>query len=100
MASVDGSWNCTASTPMGEQAFTLDVTSSGDRFSGRVAGAIGSKAIEDGTVSGDTLAWTMDVPVPFPVTLDCTATVTGDRLEGSVRAGGFGSFPLAGTRAG
>jgi hypothetical protein len=32
------------------------------------------------------------------MTLDCSATVTADTIEGSVTAGAFGSFPLSGTR--
>ena len=38
--------------------------------------------------------------VPMPMTLEATATVDGDALTGSVKAGMFGSMPMSGTRAG
>ena len=51
-----------------------------------------------GEVDGDTLTWKQQMTVPMPMTLDCTATVDGDTLTGTVGAGAFGSFPMSGTR--
>jgi len=99
MADVDGKWNCTVESPMGEQEFVLTVVSDGDRFTGSAVGNIGSKDIPDGSVEGDTLRWTMQVSKPMPLTLSCKATIAGDTLEGKVKAGIFGSFPIAGSRA-
>jgi hypothetical protein len=99
MADVDGKWNCTVESPMGEQAFVLTVNSEGDRFSGSAIGNIGSREIPDGNVDGDTLGWTMQISKPMPLTLTCKATISGDTLEGKVKAGIFGSFPITGTRA-
>jgi hypothetical protein len=99
MADVDGKWNCVVDSPMGEQDFVLTVVRDGDRFSGSAVGNIGSKDIPEGSVDGDDLAWTMHVSKPMPVTLACRATISGDRLEGKVKAGIFGSFPIRGTRA-
>lgn len=98
MADVDGKWNCIVESPMGAQEFVLTVVSAGDSFSGSAEGEIGRKQIEDGSVDSDTLSWTMHVSKPMPVTLTCKATVTGDTLEGKVKAGIFGSFPISGTR--
>ncbi len=98
MADVDGKWNCTVASPMGEQDFVLTVTRDGDSFTGSAEGGIGSKEIPEGSVDGDTLKWTMHVSKPMPVMLTCKATVTGDTLEGSVKAGIFGSFPITGVR--
>jgi len=99
MAEVDGKWNCTVDSPMGEQEFVLTVNSSGDSFIGSAEGNIGSRDIPEGVVDGDDLAWTMQISKPMPVTLTCRATVSGDTLEGKVKAGIFGSFPIRGTRA-
>ena len=99
MADVDGKWNCTVDSPMGEQEFVLTVESDGDRFSGSAVGNIGSRDIPDGIVDGNDLSWTMQISKPMPVTLSCKATVSGDSLEGKVKAGIFGSFPISGTRA-
>ena len=99
MADVDGKWNCTVDSPMGEQEFVLTVASNGDSFSGSAEGGIGRKDIEDGSVDGDALGWTMQVSKPMPVTLTCKARISGDTLTGRVKAGIFGSFPINGTRA-
>jgi hypothetical protein len=63
-----------------------------------MAGSLGSMDIPSGTVNGNTLSWKMDMTVPMPMTLDCTATVDGDTITGEVKAGAFGSMPVTGTR--
>lgn len=97
MADIDGSWDCVVKSPLGDQKLTLSVTAEGATFSGTASGAMGSSDVS-GTLDGDTIAWKQSVSVPMPMTLDCTATVDGDALTGSVGAGAFGSFPLSGTR--
>ncbi|MCH4891991.1 MULTISPECIES: hypothetical protein [unclassified Sphingomonas] len=99
MANVDGNWDTVAKTPMGDQKATLSVASSGDTFTGTYSGAMGTTEIKDGKVDGNNLTWKVDIVVPMPMTLDCSATVDGDTITGSVGAGAFGSFPLSGTRA-
>ncbi|KUO49517.1 MAG: hypothetical protein APF78_11925 [Sphingomonadales bacterium BRH_c3] len=98
--SVAGTYNTTVKSPMGDQSGTLTVNDNGDgTFSGNMAGAMGSMDIENGTVDGNTISWKMQMVVPMPMTLDCTATIDGDALTGSVNAGAFGAMPLTGTRA-
>jgi hypothetical protein len=99
MADVDGTWDTVVKSPLGDQKSTLTVKSDGSTFTGSNAGAMGSVDIDDGKVDGNTISWTMKMTVPMPMTLDCTATVDGDTLTGSVGAGAFGSFPMTGTRA-
>lgn len=98
MANVDGAWDCSIKSPLGDQKAVLTVNSSGGSFVGTMSGAMGSMEIDDGKVDGDTLSWKMSIKVPMPMTLDCTATVNGDSITGSAGAGAFGSFPLTGTR--
>ncbi len=97
--SVSGTYNVTVKTPMGDQSGTFTVVADGDRFTGSLVGGLGSMDIHDGTVSGDTLKWQMDMKVPMPMSLDCEATVAGDAISGTVKAGVFGSMALSGTRA-
>lgn len=99
MANVDGSWNVAIKTPIGEQKGTLTVNSSGDHFTGQLSGDAGTKDIEDGKVSGDTLAWDMKISKPMPLEVTCTAVVAGDQMTGKVDTGAFGAFDLTGTRA-
>ena len=99
MADVDGSWECTVKSPLGDQKMQLTVQSAGDKWSGTVSGAMGSSDI-GGEANGETISWKQQMTVPMPMTLDCKATASGDTLTGTVGAGAFGSFPLAGTRVG
>jgi hypothetical protein len=98
MANVDGEWDCVTRTPMGDQKSVFTVISNGGTFTGTNAGPLGALDILDGKVDGDDLTWKMEMKMPFPMTLDCKATVTGDSIEGGVTAGAFGTSPMSGTR--
>jgi hypothetical protein len=96
--SADGTWNTTINSPMGVQKGTLNITTSGDTFTGTMAGAQGTQDIS-GKVDGNTLTWGAKLTQPFPIDLEFTVTVDGDAMTGSVKAGAFGSSPLKGERA-
>lgn len=98
--SVAGTYEVSVKTPMGDQGGTFTVVVDGDTFSGSLNGGMGSMDVAGGSVSGNTLSWKMDMKVPMPMTLDCTATIDGDVLTGDVKAGVFGSMPLTGKRVG
>lgn len=100
MSNVSGAYDVTIKSPMGDQKSVFTVNADGDSFTGNVAGALGSMDVEDGKVDGNTLSWKMQLKVPMPMSLDCTATVDGDSITGSVNAGAFGAMPMSGTRQG
>ena len=95
--SVAGTYECVTKTPMGDQKSEVTINVDGDTFTGSNVGAMGSMDLENGKVDGNTLTWTMKMTVPMPMTLEGTATVEGDVLTGSVKAGAFGTFPMNGT---
>ena len=97
--SVSGSYDCVTKTPMGDQTSTFTVSADGDSFTGNNNGQMGSMDVEGGKVDGNTLTWQMKMTVPMPMTLDCKATIDGDTLTGTVTAGMFGTFAMAGKRA-
>lgn len=98
--SVAGSYDCVTKSPMGDQKSVLTVNVDGDSWTGSNAGAMGALDITDGKVDGDKITWSMDMKVPMPMKLDCEATIDGDTLTGSVKAGAFGTFVLTGVRQG
>ena len=98
--SVAGTYECVTKTPMGDQKSDVTITVDGDTFTGSNIGAMGSMDLEDGKVDGNKLTWSMKMTVPMPMTLEGEATVDGDTLTGSVKAGAFGTFPMNGTRKG
>jgi len=98
--SVAGTYDCVTKTPMGDQTSKFTVTPDGDSFTGLNAGGMGSMDVEDGKVDGNRITWKMKMTVPMPMTLEGDATIDGDTLTGTVKAGAFGAFPMTGTRAG
>jgi hypothetical protein len=98
--SVAGTYETVVKSPMGDQKSTLTVNVDGDSWTGTNVGAQGSVACDNGKVDGNTITWSMAMTVPMPMTLEGTATVDGDTITGTVKAGAFGSFPMSGTRVG
>lgn len=100
MSNVAGSFDCVTKSPMGDQKSVFTVAVDGDSFTGSNAGGLGALDVENGKVDGNKLTWTMNMKVPMPMTLECEATVDGDALTGSIKAGPFGSMAMTGTRQG
>ncbi len=98
MSTLDGVYVCVTKTPMGDQKSQFTVKTDGDSFTGSNAGPMGSLDVQNGKVEGNTLTWTMDMKVPMPMTLNCTATIDGDTLTGSINAGAFGAMAMSGAR--
>mgnify|MGYP000470408452 FL=1 len=73
MAAVDGDWDVTIKSPMGDQKAVLTVNSDGGSFSGKMSGGLGTMEIADGTVDGDTLSWGMDITVCTSAKTDAEA---------------------------
>lgn len=97
--SAAGTWNTTINTPMGAQTGTLTLEVDGSALTGKMAGAQGEMAIQDGAIDGDNLTWKADITSPMAMTLEFSATVEGDNLNGSVKLGAFGDSTFSGTRA-
>ena len=95
--SADGNWKITINTPMGAQTVDANITTSGDTFTGTTKGRMGEQTIE-GKVAGDNLTWSTAITQPMPMTLEFSATVSGDSMSGNVKLGAFGSAPLSGVR--
>ena len=96
---VDGTWNLTMSTPMGERNTTLSLKSSGGTLTGTQGADGNSTEIFDGTVNGDDVTWKVSITNPMPLTLDFSGKVAGDSISGEMGIGPMGSFPFTGTRA-
>src|SRR4030081_2662563 len=96
---VDGNWNITMSTPMGERNATLSLKNAGGTLTGTLGADGNSPEIFDGTASGDDVAWKVSITDPMPLTLAFTGKVSGDSISGEMGIGPMGSFPFTGTRA-
>jgi hypothetical protein len=97
MSAADGNWKITINTPMGAQEVTAEIKTSGDTFTGKTSGRMGDSEVS-GKVDGDTLTWSANITQPMPMTLEFSATVSGDSMTGNVKLGAFGNAPLSGVR--
>ena len=96
---VDGNWNLTMTTPMGERQATLSLQSSGSTLTGAQGADGNTGEIFDGTVNGNNVSWKVSITNPMPLTLEFTGTVSGDSMSGEMGIGPMGSFPFTGARA-
>jgi hypothetical protein len=96
---VDGTWNLTMQTPMGERRATLVANSQGGTLTGKQSGDGGSTDLFEGTVSGNDVSWKISITNPMPLTLQFTGAVDGDKMSGKMSAGALGNWPFSGTRA-
>ena len=97
--SVAGVWNITVNSPMGAQKSELNLTAADGVLSGTASSPQGATDIADGKVDGANVSWKSSITTPFPMTLEFSGVVDGDKISGSVKAGAFGSFPFTGSRA-
>jgi len=96
---VDGNWNLTMTTPMGDRQATLSLSSAGGTLTGTQGADGNSTEIFDGTVNGDDVTWKVSITNPMPLTLEFSGKVAGDGISGEMGIGPMGSFPFTGTRA-
>jgi hypothetical protein len=96
---VDGTWDITMSTPMGDRKATLTLKTDGGTLTGTQGADGQSGPIFDGSANGDDVAWKVSITNPMPLTLDFTGKVAGDTISGDMGIGPMGSFPFKGTRA-
>jgi hypothetical protein len=96
---VDGTWNLTMETPMGDRTSTLEAKTAGGALTGQQAAEGNATSIYDGTVSGNDVAWKVDISQPMALTLEFTGAVDGDKMTGSVKLGMFGTSSFTATRA-
>ncbi|MEZ5893635.1 MAG: hypothetical protein R3C58_10920 [Parvularculaceae bacterium] len=96
---VNGKWNLTIKTPMGDQKGVLTLAQDGAALTGEMSGPQGATPIENGKVDGDTLMWHAKVTSPMPITLEFSGKLDGGNLAGNVKLGAFGTSTFSGTPA-
>jgi len=95
---VQGRWNITIKTPMGDKSGVLDLKIEGSVLTGSMSDADHYAAISDGKVQGNQLSWSAKITKPMRMSLKFTATVEADRISGSAKHL-LGKATFTGTRA-
>ncbi|MDB6160032.1 MAG: cytochrome [Gammaproteobacteria bacterium] len=91
-------WELTLSAPMGPQVMTAHIVRNGESFSGTMSSAEMTAQEISGTVSGNTLSWTLPLTKPVAIKLGFEAAIEGDKIAGEVKLGMFGKGALTGKR--
>jgi hypothetical protein len=98
MNMVEGKWNITLKTPMGDKAGVLDLHANGAILTGSLSDAEHHAAITEGKVEGNKLSWSAKLTQPMRMNIKFTATVEADRISGSAKHL-LGNATFTGTRA-
>jgi imidazolonepropionase-like amidohydrolase len=94
-----GTWTITATFAEGDRTITLNLRQEGEQLRGGIQGALGSGEINNGSLSGGELRFT--VPVTLGQTSEeatFTGTLTGNVMRGSVQIVGHPNGTFVGTR--
>jgi hypothetical protein len=94
---VQGKWQITINTPMGERSGVLELQVAGKTLTGSLSDAEHHVAISNGTIEGNKLSWQAKITKPMRLSFKFTATVDEDRISGSARHM-LGSATFSGTR--
>jgi hypothetical protein len=95
---VQGKWNITIKTPMGDKSGVLDLKTEGTALTGSLSDGDHYAAISDGKVDGNRLSWSAKITKPMRMSFKFTATVEADRISGAAKHL-LGKATFTGTRA-
>ena len=95
---VQGKWNITMQTPMGEKQGVLELVANGAALTGFLSHAEYHAPISDGRIEGNNLFWSARLTQPLRMNFRFTATVEADRISGAARYF-LGKVTFTGTRA-
>jgi hypothetical protein len=95
---VQGKWNVTIKTPVGDKSGVLELKTDGTTLTGSLSDADHYAEITDGKVAGNTLSWSAKITEPMRLNIKFTAVVDADRISGTAKHL-LGKATFSGTRA-
>lgn len=98
MNMVQGKWNITLKTPVGDRTGVLELAIAGATLTGTMSDGKYFAAISDGRVDGNRLSWSAKITTPMRLSLKFSAVVDADTISGSARHL-LGNASFTGTRA-
>jgi imidazolonepropionase-like amidohydrolase len=95
-----GQWNITIQVPGQSTESVVTITDDGGSLSGTIASDGDSRNLSGVSLDGDNLTFGSKFEAGGQsISLSFDLIIDGDNIEGSVKAGGFGSFDVEGSRA-
>ena len=95
---VQGKWNITLKTPMGDKSGVLELRVAGAELSGSLSDGEHYAQITDGKIAGNELSWSAKITKPMNMKFKFTAKVDADRISGDAKHL-LGKATFTGTRA-
>jgi hypothetical protein len=95
-----GTWSITTNSPQGATQGTLTLQQDGTGLTGTMTSdMLGSLPVRDGQLTGKRISWSVSVSFGGnSMRLTYTGEIDGNRMQGNVAAGDFGTFPFSGER--
>lgn len=97
-SAVDGSYEIAIEAPQGANVMTLNLVTTGGVLAGTVTDEDRVIPIANAAVAGSTATFEVSITQPLPMTLKFEATVDGDVISGSAKAGSVLTLPFEGKR--
>ena len=91
-------WRITVDTPVGQQSGSLALSLGDTVCSGRLFSEAGELTLQNGIVQENELRWQLQLSRPIPMTIECLAQITGNRIKGTATVAAFGDITFTGTR--
>ncbi|MEP6886313.1 MAG: hypothetical protein ABJC66_16315 [Gammaproteobacteria bacterium] len=95
---VQGKWNITLNTPLGDKSGVLELNTVGTELTGSLSDGEHYAAITEGKIAGNRLSWSAKITKPMKMNVKFTATVDADRISGDAKHM-LGNATFTGTRA-
>lgn len=97
--SLDGTWQLTLSSPMGDNYATAEFVTDAGEVAGKYTGLGTTEDIAEGAVDGDQVRWTVYRKQPIEWAIKFDMVLQGaDSMAGEVVVGTFGSYKVTGER--
>lgn len=94
---VQGKWNITINTPMGDKSGVLELHVNGATVTGSLSDADHRVEITHGRLEGNRVSWQARITKPMRLSFKFTAVVDQDRISGEARYM-LGTASFCGTR--
>src|SRR3982750_4164155 len=98
-ADVSGKWKATFDTQIGVQNYTYTFKVDGGKLTGTAESEHGKSTLADGTVSGETVAFTENLDFQGnAIKIDYKGTIAGDEIKFTRKVGDFATEELVAKR--
>jgi len=98
-AGIDGKWKAKFDTQIGEQNYTYEFKSDGEKLTGSAANAMGSHDIQEGTIKGDDVSFVENIDFNgTAIRIEYKGKIAGDEIKFTRKVGDFATEDLVAKR--